>query len=194
MTDEEKFEIKTKEMNELNEKIRKAEEHIKNMSDGGEETEEIQSDNKMRGKVALFVVLFLMAAFAVTKVIRAVELIHFPAKNGNLLGLINMMGQIIPVVNVRKHFQVKEREMDLNDRIIISQTSSREIAFIADKVEGIIELSPAQIDKAEKIFPDTGHCIQSVGKFDGGSVKICDIDKFWIDDLRSEAEIPIHQD
>jgi len=115
---------------------------------------------------------------SVTKVIRAVELIHFPAGNGNLLGLINMMGQIIPVVNVRKHFCVKEREMDLNDRIIISRASSRPIAFIADRVEGIIELAPDQIDTTQQIIFETRNCIRSIGKFDGTTIKICDVDKF----------------
>lgn len=116
--------------------------------------------------------------FAVTKVIRAVALIHFPAGNDDLLGLINMMGQIIPVVNVRKHFRVKERNMDINDRIIISRASSRPIAFIADRVEGIIELAPNQIDTTQQIIFETENCITGIGEFEGNTIKICDVDKF----------------
>ena len=52
-----------------------------------------------------------------------------------LHGLINMQGKIIPVINIRKHFYLPVREMDINDRIIISHASEITVAFVVDMVD-----------------------------------------------------------
>ena len=62
---------------------------------------------------------YAMGLEGVEKVIRAVEMNTLPEGQDLLLGLINMQGKIIPVLNIRKHFYLPQREMEINDRIII---------------------------------------------------------------------------
>ena len=124
---------------------------------------------------------YAVALSAVEKVIRAVELISLPEAPEILLGLINMMGRIIPVVNIRKHLRLPDREIEINDRIIISQVSSHTIAFIADTVEGVLMFSQNQLDKGDQIFPEMGQHIEGVGKIDNDAIVICNIYKLFFD-------------
>ena len=61
---------------------------------------------------------FALGLSGVDKVIRAVELNPLPDNQDLLLGLINMQGRIIPILNIRKHFYLPSREIDVSDRII----------------------------------------------------------------------------
>ncbi len=130
---------------------------------------------------------YAVALSAVEKVIRAVELIVLPDASGILLGLINMRGRIIPVVNIRKHLRLPDREIEINDRIIISQVSSRTVAFIADTVEGVVTFSQDHLDKGDQIFPEMGQHIEGVGKIDNDTIIIYDVYKFFPDQNMPDA-------
>lgn len=107
---------------------------------------------------------------AVEKVIRAVELISLPDAPDTILGLINMRGDIIPAVNIRKKFRLPERETEINDRIIICLHEKRRIAFFVDMVEGVFEFSKHQLNEAAEIFPEMEQFIEGIGKIGNDTV------------------------
>lgn len=115
---------------------------------------------------------YAMGLEGVEKVIRAVEMNTLPEGQDLLLGLINMQGTIIPVLNIRKHFYLPQREMEINDRIIISNASELTVAFIVDTVEGVVEIPEKQVDKSKKIFPKLDQYIDGVGKLKDNTVLI----------------------
>lgn len=121
---------------------------------------------------------FALSLSGVDKVIRAVEVSPLPENQDLLIGLINMQGRILPVLNIRKHFSLPFREIDINDRIIISHTSDLAVAFVVDTVESVIEISKKQVDKAKKIFPKLDDFIESVGKLKDDAVLIYSLEKF----------------
>jgi len=128
---------------------------------------------------------------AVEKVIRAVELIPLPSSPDILLGLINMREKIIPVVNIRKRFCLPIREVDIDDRIIISRISSRTVAFIVDTVEGVVSFSRDQLDEGGQIFPEMEHYIEGVGRINGDTVIIYNISKLLsARDIETETMLP----
>ncbi len=122
---------------------------------------------------------YALAISAVEKIIRAVELISLPESPELLLGLINMGGRIIPVVNIRKRFRLPDREMEPKDRIVICQTSRATMAFVVDSVQGVVGFPKEKIHRTEEIFPEIEHFIEGVGKLDDDCVIICDTEKLF---------------
>ena len=57
---------------------------------------------------------------AVERVVSAIEVTPLPQAPDNVLGIINVMGKVITVVNIRKRFGLPEREIDLSDQFIIA--------------------------------------------------------------------------
>jgi purine-binding chemotaxis protein CheW len=49
---------------------------------------------------------YALALAAVLKVIRAVELTYLPEAPENLVGLLNLRGEIVPVLNIRARFNL----------------------------------------------------------------------------------------
>jgi purine-binding chemotaxis protein CheW len=65
----------------------------------------------------------------------------------------------------------------LNDRYIISRTSKRLVALVADDVIGVQKLENRQIINAEQDLQFAGY-IKGVAKVDGDLILIHDLDRF----------------
>jgi len=124
---------------------------------------------------------FAIKLESVEKVIRAIELINVPESLNYLIGLINMEGRILPVFDIRKRFLLPPKEMDIQDRILISLSKNGTIAVIVDEVEGIVEFSTHQMCAAQSIFPKMDQYIEGVWKDGDNTAIVYDVDKLFPD-------------
>ncbi len=113
----------------------------------------------------------------VDRVIRAVEITPLPQAPEIVAGVINVQGQVIPVVNIRKRFRLPEREIILSDQIVIAHTSRRPVALIVDGTDGVIEFPEHRVVHAGKILPDMEY-VEGIAKLEDGMILIHDLDKF----------------
>jgi purine-binding chemotaxis protein CheW len=120
---------------------------------------------------------FALHLSVVERVVRAVELMPLPKAPAIALGVINMQGQIIPVVNIRMRLHLPMRELELDDRFIIAHTSRRRVALLVDSVSGIRELTDREWAAAEQVVPGAKY-IHGVAKLADDLVLICDLEEF----------------
>lgn len=120
---------------------------------------------------------YALSLSAVERVVRAVEVTPLPKAPDIVIGAINVGGRITPVVNIRKRFQLPEREIALSDQIIIANIKDGTIALVVDSVSGVIERSEEEVVKAEKIVTGMDY-VNGVVKFEDDMVLIHDIEKF----------------
>lgn len=111
------------------------------------------------------------------RVVRAVEITPLPKAPDIVVGIINVQGRIIPVVNIRKRFRLPQREMTLNDQFIIARTSARPLAIIVDSVQGIIEYHEDRLISPDEIVAGIEY-IDGIVKLQDGMVLIHDLEKF----------------
>ncbi len=114
---------------------------------------------------------------AVERVLLAVEVTPLADAPHCILGIINMKGRIIPVVDLRKRFFLPERELHPVDRFIIAKTPRRTLALRADGVHGVSECPAEAVVPAEEILPRTGP-VEGVMCLADGLLLISDIDRF----------------
>lgn len=113
----------------------------------------------------------------VEKVVRAAEITPLPKAPEIVLGVINVRGKIIPVVDVRRRFRLPEREIEPDDRFIIAHTARRQVALSADSVTGLRELTDQEIVSAPQVVPFTEY-IKGIAKIEGDLVLIHDLEGF----------------
>jgi len=113
----------------------------------------------------------------VERIVRTVEVIPLPKCPEIVMGIINVGGVIIPVVNIRKRFRLPEREMELSDHLVIARTPKRVVALVVDAVLGIMELPTQDTVSVEEVLPGTDH-IQGIAKLQDGMVLIHDLNGF----------------
>lgn len=138
---------------------------------------------------------YALGLSGVEKVIRAVQFDPLPEGQEMLLGVINMQGQIIPVLNIRKKFYLPHSEMDISDRIVISRTSKTTFAFIVDTVQGVVEIPKEEVREAQKIFPNLEQYIDGVGKLQDDTVLIYNVDNLLsVQDVKKLSQMLKDQD
>ena len=120
---------------------------------------------------------FALPLSTVERAIRIMEIVHLPTAPEIVMGVINLHGKIIPVVNIRNRFRLPQREINLNDQLIISNTKKMPLAILIDSVLGVFEFPEKRIVSADKILPDIEY-IEGVAKLEEGIILIHDIDKF----------------
>jgi purine-binding chemotaxis protein CheW len=151
-------------------------------NDYSDKKTEMSSDlnYKNKNRIVVFVLdeqRYALLLSAVERVVRAVEITLLPKAPAVVLGVINVHGQVIPVVDARKRFRLPERGMDLNDRFIIAHTSRRRIALVVDSVLGIKELAEQESVSSDQVLPFAEY-INGVAKVEGDLVLIYDLDEF----------------
>lgn len=114
---------------------------------------------------------------AVARVVRVAEFAPLPRAPEIVLGIVNVQGRIIPVVNVRRRFRHPEREIRLSDQLIVAVTARRPVALLVDRTEGVIERAEGEIVRAEKVLPGLEY-VRGVLKLEDGLVLIHDLDTF----------------
>jgi purine-binding chemotaxis protein CheW len=114
---------------------------------------------------------------AVERVERAVEITPIPRMPDNVLGVVNLRGQIIPVFNMRRRFRFPEREIDPSDQLIFARTQTRPVALLVDAVTVVIEPDVQDVRPATDIFPNLDG-IDALVKGPDGLVLIHDLDRF----------------
>lgn len=124
----------------------------------------------------------------VDKIVRVVEVTPLPKGPEIVLGVVNLHGVILPVVNIRKRFGLPERATHLSDQLIIAHTPSRPVALIVEAVSGVVERREQEIVAVEKILPGLEY-IEGIVKFKDGMILIHDLNKFLsLDEERTLSE------
>lgn len=114
---------------------------------------------------------------AVERVFPAVEWTPLPKAPEIVLGVVNVQGRIVPVFNLRRRFRLPEREVQVEDRMILASARKRSVALLVDEVSGVIERPEREVIEGEKILPGLEY-VQGVAKLDDGLVLIHDLDRF----------------
>ena len=110
-------------------------------------TKPIQSEDQSRNYV-VFRIDRQHYALPLDHVIRAVRMVAFtpvPDMPHSVLGIINMAGQILPVVDLRRLFGQGDKRPELQDLLLIVQIQDQTAAVMVDEVLNILELVPEQI-------------------------------------------------
>jgi len=114
---------------------------------------------------------------AVDRVAPMVHIAPLPKAPDIVLGIVNVQGRIIPVVNLRRRFRLPEREIALSDRLLVARTTRRPVALAADAVTGVLECPAQDVVAPDAILPGIGH-VEGIAKLEGGLILIHNLDKF----------------
>ncbi len=125
---------------------------------------------------------------AAERIVRAVELTALPKAPEIVLGVINMHGQIIPVINIRERFHLPEKEIDPGDQLLIAHTSTRTVALVVDAVLSVMERDSEEVISMQNVVPGTEFVEGAIGLPDG-MILIHDLDKF----LSMDEEIALNE-
>lgn len=129
----------------------------------------------------------------VDRVVRMVEITRLPAGPEFVLGVINVQGKIMPVLNLRRRFGHPERPLELGDQLIITRFAGRCYALVADIVSEVHLCQVREVAEAGDILPGLPF-LSGVAKLPGGMILIHDPEKLLSPKERQNVDKAVQQE
>jgi len=109
----------------------------------------------------------------VRELLRLATVTRLPVGSPVIEGIVNVRGQVVPVLDVRKRFRLPENDPHPSQHLIVAQAGSRLVALRVDRVLDIDEADPEDIEEAAAITPRAEY-VSGVAKLPDGMVLIHD--------------------
>lgn len=114
---------------------------------------------------------------AVQKVERMQPVTRLPRSLPFIEGVINLRGEVIPVIDLAKRFGMTPVEAGSRTRIIIVRISGRGVGLVIDGVTGVLQLKESSIDPAPpQAFPVDQRYVEAVGRAEEGLIILLNLD------------------
>ena len=116
----------------------------------------------------------------IDNIVRMQQITRVPKVDAFLKGVINIRGEIVPVMSVRMKMGLSEDVITGASRIIILKTETGDlVGIIVDQVNQVLTLNEKDIEKVrydDKKGQSKVSFVSGVGHYDGGLVSILDLD------------------
>ncbi|MDD4296333.1 MAG: chemotaxis protein CheW [Ruminiclostridium sp.] len=114
----------------------------------------------------------------VTIIERYMNITRVPATPPYIKGVINLRGDIIPVMDLRIKFGMQEKEAEEDTRIIIFTIDKTSFGVIVDAVVEVIQMDESRIESVSEIVTDKNFdYLSGVTKMDSRLITIINIEK-----------------
>lgn len=113
----------------------------------------------------------------VERVLPMVAVVPLPKAPPVALGVINLHGTAIPVLDIRRRFGLPPRDWGLRAHLLVARTSRRTQALPIDEALGVREVAAEAVTSPEAVLPGIGHVAGIVALSDG-LLFIHDLDRF----------------
>jgi purine-binding chemotaxis protein CheW len=112
----------------------------------------------------------------IQEIIRVVEVTRLPRTPDYVDGVINLRGQLIPIIDLRTRLGLQRAERTKNTRIIISDIGTKQVGIVVDSASEVLTIPLEAIEQAPEIMGGAdGDYIQGVGKVGNRLVILLDL-------------------
>jgi purine-binding chemotaxis protein CheW len=126
--------------------------------------------------------LFAMDVARVREVIDRTEMTRIPRMPEFMRGVINLRGNVVPVVDLQMKFGIGQVEMTVDTCIVVLEVNMDEeatvVGALVDAVQEVFELGPSQIEPPPKMGARLNtEFIEGMGRLDDEFVILLDADR-----------------
>jgi purine-binding chemotaxis protein CheW len=114
----------------------------------------------------------------VQEVLRITEISPVPGAPNYVLGIINLRGNVVTVIDARNRFGLPPKETDDASRIIVVDAFDKVIGLLVDNVSEVAYVPNSQIESAPNVGTDDGNrFVSGVSNRDGELLIMLDLAK-----------------
>ncbi len=113
----------------------------------------------------------------IDNIVRMQQITRIPKMPSFLKGVINMRGEVIPVISMRRKMGLEDDVITKATRIIVLKLEQEgNVGFIVDEVKEVVTLSSREIEKITyNAKEDNKSLINAVGKYNGDLISLFDL-------------------
>jgi purine-binding chemotaxis protein CheW len=113
----------------------------------------------------------------VRRAIRVVAITPLPGAPAIVLGIVNLAGEVIPVVDLRTRFERPPKSISLSDQLVVATTQKRTVALLVDETTGVLVDGSTASAPGGPVIPSGLELVDGVVRLKDGLVLIHDLDR-----------------
>lgn len=125
----------------------------------------------------------------VKEVLRNIEIAPVPGAPDYVLGIINLRGNVVTVIDTRTRFGLTPKEVDDNSRVIVIETEDQSVGILVDAIAEVADIPKSEIEVTPNIGnDDSSKYIMGVFSGKGNLIILVAIENLLSEDEWSEME------
>ncbi|RBW47444.1 chemotaxis protein CheW [Psychromonas sp. B3M02] len=126
----------------------------------------------------------------VQEILRYTEIAAVPGAPQYVLGIINLRGNVVTVIDTRTRFGLMPADITDSTRIVIIEAEKQVIGILVDSVAEVVYLKKSEIEAAPHVgTEESSQFIQGVCNRDSGLLILVDLNKLLTDDEWDELHL-----
>lgn len=123
----------------------------------------------------------------VQEVLRVTEIAPVPGAPDYVLGIINLRGNVVTVIDTRKRFGLNSKDMDDSTRIVIIESEGQVVGILVDSVAEVVDIRSSDIEQAPNVgTEESAKFISGVSSIDSELLILIDLNKLLTDEQWAE--------
>jgi len=121
---------------------------------------------------------FALPLKGVAELTRAFALQALPQAPSVVCGVLNLRGEVVPVLSLRRRFGLPEKELSSTDYFVFAAVGARRVALLVDRVLSVDSLSALPAEHTPNLAPLRLEYVSGVAAVADGVVLIHDLNSF----------------
>lgn len=114
----------------------------------------------------------------VQEVLRVTEIAPVPGSPDYVMGIINLRGNVVTVIETRKRFGLAQGEIDDSSRIVIIESDENVVGMLVDSVAEVVDLKRSEIESSPNVGnEESAKYIEGVATHNNNLLILVDINK-----------------
>jgi len=113
----------------------------------------------------------------IENIVRMQNITRVPHVQNHFNGVINLRGEVVPVMSLRRKLGLEEDVITNSTRIIIIKLENAPIGVIVDEVREVVTIQDDTVDFVTTSKKDAASYIKGIGKANDGLISLLDLDK-----------------
>ncbi len=123
--------------------------------------------------------MYGISVHCVQSINEMMQITHVPGSSEFFEGVINLRGSVVPVINLRKRFNLPQKNYDILTVILIVESGERLIGLIVDSVSDVVNLPLQDIQKDIKFSSKVDKAsVEGIAKLNEQLIIILNLDNF----------------
>ncbi len=113
----------------------------------------------------------------IDSVAEMMKTMKLPGLPSFMLGVANLRGEVIPIIDTRIKFTLPPKESHEDDRIVVVYMGDKKIGILVDAVKEVLTLNQDQLEEPPNAGQSGSSFISAIAKMEDRMLMIIDIDK-----------------
>ena len=119
---------------------------------------------------------YAIPILSIQEIIKPIEYTRVPRTPEYVLGVFNLRGNVIPLIDLRNKFSLPSKHIDDDTRYIVLKDGDNIAGFVIDKLTEAIRIKKSQIEETPETMSQKDGYIYGIGKRDKGIITIVKVD------------------